>query len=440
MDASCPPRRRFSASWRSPPLRRPDVTILASVALVAYVALGIGYATLTPIWQNPDEPAHLNYVADVARTGGLPELRPGDWDLALLERLKNGTLGPGDDVRSIRYESWQPPLYYLVAAPVYLAGPPDSPAVVHRLRIFDVFLGGVTLVVAYCVARLVLTPDVAFGPPLLLTGIPMFTSVSSAVSADSLANLLSAVVVLVLVWRLRAEPRDPVRWTILTGCLVGLGLMAKLQVGIYLPIAAVLIWVRSQRRWRDLMIFFVVIGAVSLPWLVHQVTTYGPLDPLASNRHNSVVVDQQRFPGLSLIWVTQFFTISFHSFWAQFGWMGIVAPDRLYATYGAVMAVATAGLLRRRALFAQPTWRVMAAVCIAAFVGLLGYNLTFVQFQGRYLFTALVPIACLLAVGWSAWWPRSLRGLGLSLVGLSLIGLNAYALVRVLVVGFGSPA
>ena len=34
----------------------------------------------------------------------------------------------------------------------------------------------------------------------------------------------------------------------------------------------------------------------------------------------------------------------------------------------------------------------MAATLAAAFAALIAYNLTFTQFQGRYLFTALVPV------------------------------------------------
>ena len=68
----------------------------------------------------------------------------------------------------------------------------------------------------------------------------------------------------------------------------------------------------------------------------------------------------------------------------------------------------------------------------------VGYNLAFEQFQGRYLFTALVPIG--VPAG------RRLGGLAPSPVqaslgalghrGVVLVALNAYALVRVLVPGF----
>ncbi|MDQ3810104.1 MAG: hypothetical protein M3336_07430, partial [Chloroflexota bacterium] len=116
-----------------------------AAAIGAHLLLGFAYATSTPLWQNPDEPAHFNYVAQVAETATLPELRAGDWDSALLERLKHGQLGPGESIASIRYESWQPPLYYLLAAPVYRLGSPEEPARVLRLRLLGVALGALTL-------------------------------------------------------------------------------------------------------------------------------------------------------------------------------------------------------------------------------------------------------------------------------------------------------
>ena len=68
--ASCPPRGRCSASSSPrPPKPRPDPFADALGARLSPGRLRrprVGYATLTPIWQNPDEPAHYNYVAFVA--------------------------------------------------------------------------------------------------------------------------------------------------------------------------------------------------------------------------------------------------------------------------------------------------------------------------------------------------------------------------------------
>lgn len=411
--------------------------LILALTLLAYAALAVGYVTLTPIWQNPDEPAHYNYVAFVAQTGGLPELRPGDWDSALLDRLKNGQLEPNDNsVRSIRYEAWQPPLSYLAAAPV-LRLAPVAPAdvLVYRLRTFDALLGALTLVVAFFAAREVLAPRLAIGVPLAMVGVPMFTSVSAAISVDPLANLLAAGVLLALLWRVRREVSGQ-RWAIGTGALIGLGLLTKLALGIFVPLACLVVLIRSARRFGEALLLLGSTGVIVLPWLVHQVTTYGWTDPLATTRHAQVVLDQPRFPGLSPAYVGAFLTTSFHSFWAQFGWMAVVAPDRLYWIWGLFTLIACGGLVIQRGWLDDPAARIVLVTLGAAVVGYVGYNLTFEQFQGRYLFTALVPVVILLVRGWAAWLPRSWQTWGVLLMGGVLVALNALALVRVLVPGF----
>jgi hypothetical protein len=72
-------------------------------------------------------------------------------------------------------------------------------------------------------------------------------------------------------------------------------------------------------------------------------------------------------------------------------------------------------------------------VAAAAYIG---YNLSFEQFQGRYLFTAVVPITALMLAGMAAWLPRSTRAWGGLVLGVLLVTLNAYTLLRVLVPGF----
>ena len=66
--------------------------------------------------------------------------------------------------------------------------------------------------------------------------------------------------------------------------------------------------------------------------------------------------------------------------------------------------------------------------------------MTFEQFQGRYLFTALAPIAIALVLGWAAWLPVRVRPWGALVVAVALVGLNAFTLVRVLAPGFAPPS
>jgi hypothetical protein len=406
-------------------------------AILAYLALAIGYLTLTPPWQNPDEPAHVNYVAFVAQTASLPVLQTGDWDSALLERLKNGTLQPGDSIQTIRYESWQPPLFYLLAAPIYRLG--NSDTAIYRLRATDVVLGVATLLAAFLVGReLFVDPRTAAAVPLAMVGVPMFTAVTSGVSADPLATLLAAAILLVLVKRLMspAARANDARWPLAIGLLTGLGLLTKLELAIFVPLAIGVIVVKSNAPLRESAIALLATAVVMLPWLVHQVTSYGWGDPLAIGRHSAVVQDQPRFPGFSLDWLSQFLTTSFHSFWAQFGWMAIVAPARLYLIWGAFTLVAAVGLLLNRDWLHKPAWQLMLATIGMAFLAYVGYNLSFVQFQARYLFTALVPISALLVGGLASLVPMRSQPWSLMVLLAALVALNAYTLSRVLVPGF----
>lgn len=413
--------------------------LLLGLALVAFVVLAVGYAVRTPIWQNPDEPAHYTYADFVARTGGLPVLRPGDWDAELLERLKNGRLQAGDSVSAIRYENWQPPLFYLLAAPLLRVLPDDVPRQVLGLRLLNVAFGALTLGAGWLVAREVLSPLLASQVPLVLAGIPMFTAVSAAISADPLANLLAAFGVwLLLVW-LRPSTIGSARWAIGAGGAIGVGVLAKVALATLMPLALVVLACKSQRRVRDAVLLLGTCVLVLVPWLVHQVSAYGWLDPLALNRHAAVVFDQPRFPGLTPEYLVDLGTTTFHSFWAQFGWMAIVAPDRLYWGYGLLTLAAVAGLVRGwRGLWAPP-WRLVLGAVGLAVLAYVAYNVSFKQFQGRYLFIALAPIGVLLVAGWAAWLPERAKVWGVLLVGLALVGLNGYALARVLEPGF-APA
>jgi len=103
---------------------------------------------------------------------------------------------------------------------------------------------------------------------------------------------------------------------------------------------------------------------------------------------------------------------TFHSFWGQFGWMAVPMPDNIYRLFLLFTLAVLAGVI----LFA---WRhrwprtlngpqrdaliVLAVVIVFVFAAFLLYNRTFVQFQGRYLYPALIPFALLVAVGLAGW-------------------------------------
>lgn len=97
----------------------------------------------------------------------------------------------------------------------------------------------------------------------------------------------------------------------------------------------------------------------------------------------------------------RFVALLYTSFIGYFGEMSLPLPDAIYALYGSVLGAAAVGLYVDLSQKAFRDLRVLVACGFVAFAlaGVMYYNLTFAQPQGRLLFPALSPIACLVAIG-----------------------------------------
>jgi len=400
-----------------------------------YVVLAALYAVNTPIWQAPDEPAHFNYVAHLANELSFPVLSEGDYPHPYLEEIKAARFPPTMPITALRYESHQPPLYYLLAAPIYLAVRSlDLSSQVLGLRLFSIALGAAGLWVLYHMAEEALgglaqpaSADRATSASLAATAfaavLPMHVAVTASVNNDVLAEL----VLLCILWRaLRTIHRGfDLREAWATGLWVGLALLTKTTI--YLPAAGVVglaiclarpRYGGSLNSLRARVVYGAKALAVSLavaaPWFLRNAVVYGNLDILGWQRHDAIVAGQLRTQDLlaQLGWqefLTRFVRTTFRSFWGQFGWMGVLLDDRVYQAFAVLTAIlalafALAALRLWRDRAEMPTWQKRAFGLLAAAAGLtmityIGYNLKFVQHQGRYLFPALGPLAVAVGLG-----------------------------------------
>jgi 4-amino-4-deoxy-L-arabinose transferase-like glycosyltransferase len=413
--------------------------------LLGYFVLAAGYALATPRWNNPDEPAHFNYLAQVARTGALPALRPGDWDAERLgQRLESGRFVGAEPIDELRYEGHQPPLYYLLLAPPFwLTEGLGNNARIVALRGVSILLGGFTVVAIFAAARTLVPrrPELAPLAAGLVAFVPMFTAMSAAINNDALATLLASLTLLVVLRGLRDG--FGTGGALLIGLLSGALLLTKLTVYPLVPLSYLALVLdgagssrprRLERSARYVTLALLVTALLAGWWFFRNLTVYGPGDPFGLRRHDLVVVGQPRWPGLGEnLESLRFFGLSmFRSFWAQFGWMAVVLDARFYALYLLFLGLAAGGL-RRFWRVELPDWPPAAALGLKFLLAALGlivaevvvYNLSFIQAQGRYLHPALLPIGMLLGLGWIALadvgprlstWRRVGFGLGFFLV------------------------
>jgi 4-amino-4-deoxy-L-arabinose transferase-like glycosyltransferase len=429
-------------------------TILALVVLL-YLGVGALYAANTPDWQVPDEPAHYNYVRQLA-VGHLPVLEAGDYDQDYMGRLTAERFPAELSVERVEYEDWQPPLYYLLATPVYrLFGGALVP-----LRLFSLVLGGAVILLAFGVAHAIF-PDgslLPLGAAAFVAFVPQHIAMMAGVNNDSLTEVLVGIALLMAVYWLQGRPttRRERRWLAGMGVVVGLGLVTKAS---FLPVAGVvglailIVWWRDPERGArglvtDLALAFVPALLIALPWWLRNAATYGGLDIYGMANHDAVVVGQPRTAqwiadyGLGA-WLERWATFTFQSFWGQFGWMGVLMPTWLYRGL-ALGCVALAGGLvyRLRAGAGLAAAQRLPLLVLGVFVLLVVlvyvyYNVTFVQHQGRYLYPALIPIALGAALGVEGLlrllrWPAPLRLVGFGAPYLAMLMLDVYALWRII--------
>ncbi|MCZ7539353.1 MAG: glycosyltransferase family 39 protein [Anaerolineae bacterium] len=403
--------------------RRAEGAALA-VILAVYLALAGLYAARTPDWQAPDEPAHYNYVRQIADEGRLPVIAPGDWQQEYQEQLKDSGFAPAllDRLDTIQYEDHQPPLYYLLQTPVYALSGGDLLA----LRLMSALLGAGAVIGAWAVIRAALPgrTSLALAGAGFVAFLPQRLSIAASVNNDALADLVVALTLWAAVVYLRGAPRAR---PLALGVLVGIALITKTTVYFLAGIVALAVLLRWRReRWPPrtaaahlaaAILPALLIGGV---WWARNLDTYGGTDFTGLARHDEVTVGQVRtgeyiegvLGGDERQYLENMLRTTFHSFWGQFGWMAVPLPGTAYRALWLI----TLGLLAGAAIYA---WRerfpcaldgpardaliVFAAVIVLVIAAFLLYNREFVQFQGRYLYPALIPLALGVAAGLRGW-------------------------------------
>lgn len=372
---------------------------------IAYLIMGIVFAIYTPLWQTPDEPAHYHYVAQVATTG-LPVIETGDWDSAYLDELKNTRFADIDLIAfaTIQYEDHQPPLYYLLASPIYRLTDGNP----YAIRIFSVMIGVIIVWCAYGVGRLMFpdSPAIALGVAGFVAFHPQQLHIITSVNNDVLAWALVGMMLVAAIAYLKTDTWHLSLWM---GMIVGIAFITKATAYFLLAIGLLAILLKRRNTRHGLILYIPPALILGLIWWIRNITVYGFPDFLGLRAHDAVVVGQLRtserlaelgFGG----YVSELFQTTFNSFWGQFGWMAVPMPSWIYIGILAVLIVAFIGLfICHRENSQRPVWILLISTIVLSGLAYLYYNSEFVQYQGRYMFPMLIPLGLFLVVGIDNW-------------------------------------
>lgn len=406
--------------------------MIAAVGLVR----GLYWAAVTVVFNPIDEAAHYAYVESMAR-----DLRP---PVVGEDRLSADTLGlvkstrtsywrgmplapdPEDDrwgAAAESYEGVQGPLYYLLmAAPFRLTRPFGVLSSVYGVRVGSVLLSLLAVPVAYALARELFPrrPEVWLAAPALLVALQGFNGNLASVTNDALVVPLGGAALLAFC---RAAGNGfRTGGALLTGTLVGLGLVTKSNMVALVPIiglGAVGLAIARGIRWATLARWTLVTGltaaAVMSPWLAWNLATYGATS--AAEEVDKITGPLQPDFPFTLEGVREHLVGSTIGFW-DFQ----VAGERV-GRYMVTMSVAAAAVLvaglavclarRRRRDAAVLGWlassyALTAATMIAVIYGVFAGRSSTV---GRHMYPALIAVVIAVAAAafaaggrrWGGW-------------------------------------
>lgn len=395
----------------------------------------------TPDVGAPDERQHANYVRYLLKEHKLPVLVVGAPDA-------------GEE-----YESHQPPLYYgLAAAAATVTGQTDveSGGFGNVARILNAIIGAVGVAgVFFAVLWATKREDLALVGTAFAALIPMNCALSGAISNDP---LLITLISWSFAWSARAlgseNEKEINRAMIWAAVFAGLACLTK-STGLVamVGLSVTLLYLRKQFPITKVAGWMAIGALIASPVWIRNQLIYG--DPLAQKVFKAAFAGS---PQKAMIvagiessnaggspeaqyWINWVGYWTSRSYIGVFGVMDIwlnssgkagrdTDPNLLYKAIILFVGLAKISFL----LYLRNKWK---EVPKAVFVGLaisvvtvllfIGFNMTYFQAQGRYLYPALAPTALVLGLGWVGIFKSQWKA---ALVVVSLIfgGTTIYAL------------
>ena len=236
------------------------------------------------VWAPVDERPHYDYIQKVVEERRLP--RPTDLVSPEVQAISDNTWPqPSQTNRASiglggrSYEAIQPPLYYLAAAPSFVAVG-DYRKKVFAVRVFDLALLASAVWLLWQLARRLASPDeamLAFGVTLCVLLWPGLV-VRSVTIGNAVLNLVLSTAFMLVLWRADSERRPGL--VLGAAALLGLCLLTSLSL-LYLVPLFLLVLARQLRHARTLRSRGALLATAALPaamlapWLLLNLQRYG---------------------------------------------------------------------------------------------------------------------------------------------------------------------
>ena len=459
-----------------------------ALILIAFIALGITYSVVTPIFEASDELWHYPFVKHLADGNGLP--------------VQDASID-----QPWRQEGSQPPLYYALSAlatfwidtdDAYQGNPPllwynphvdngvltadgntnltvhsdqetfpwhGAALAVHLIRFLSVLMGAATVLLTYLIALEIFPGrnDLALGAAAVNAFTPMFLFISGAVNNDNLVVPLCSLALLMMVRISNIQyPISNHNWVLDIrywglGFVLGLAALTKESALGLFPLALLAVAVQIWLQCRNAPLFkrfgliighcsLVILPALAISgwWYWRNWRLYG--DPLGLNVFLDIL--GRRHPSATLLQLWGEREGFAMSYWGLFGGVNVPMDNWAYRLLNLLAMAAALGiivfLIRKliRDRLRPEAW-VKVAIVLAwptvVFVSLIRWALQTWSSQGRLVFSAISALSILLFLGLSQLAPRRYTKMLACLVASLMFVIAAITPFRYIAPAYAKP-
>jgi hypothetical protein len=393
---------------------------LQRILVATFVGVGLlrgaWWVVTTPVWSPIDEQGHFDFIESLGRLEGMPTVGKALVHPDVLDVAKKSSTSPWQSVpippdprrsewsaAAQSYDGAQPPLYYLLMAPVWRATTPLATiGQVYVLRVLTLMIALAAIPIIWLMGReLFPATEVGVLSAGLMSVLSGVNGNFATVANDALFMSLAAAALLALS-RVAARGFTTKR-VAMVGFLVGLTLLAK-TTGLALAGVVIVTFVVAARRHRlppkDLARSLVIAGGIAAaliaPWVISNLATYGGLT--ASKQLDAITGPLQSNVPLTLRGMLTRLRQAGHGFWdAQIlatdvsryalMWFGSTAAIGLLAISKAVRKRRNDEAVTLGWLFL--TWPISFFTMAVVILGLSGGRS---DIAGRHLYVALPAV------------------------------------------------
>ncbi len=421
------------------PLKNKWFWLLPIIGVISF------WSFATPIFEFPDEQAHLESVEFIAKEGRKPRLSEFDMTKemqdtqeylgTLRDKLGNnkltyhpeyhvkyssGLIGENElAIKSLNTEELRsnyvakeaadyPRLYYdYVGLWDKLFWGSDIFIRATIMRVSNILLAALTAYVVYKIGLLVFASAPRARTLALLVMLqPMYSFLSAGVNSDNLHNLLFSIIILLGLQIIKSGMN--LKTFSLSLFVVWLDMITKPQGYIAVPIliTAYLIKIVSDRKWKQLA--YIVAGGLAFTTLIMS-----PINPYLDwinkpNIHNANLVEFLRFSlnklvAQNIVW-----------YWGVFKWLGVVLPPMYWQVANRLVMFSGLGLIlyfwksfKHKKIVTSSPFTIFLILSTVIYVGAIyyfdwqynkavGYSL---GVQARYFFPTISAQMSLLMIG-----------------------------------------